>query len=41
MGAEYIQPRTMEELRELLPTLPERTAVLAGGTDLMLSLIHI
>ena len=38
MGAEYIQPRTMEELRELLPTLPERTAVLAGGTDLMIQI---
>lgn len=31
----YIQPSCMEELRRALSVLPERTAVLAGGTDLM------
>lgn len=34
-GTAYIQPGSMEELRALLPSLPEKTAVLAGGTDLM------
>ena len=28
----------MEELASLLPTLPEKTAVLAGGTDLMIQM---
>lgn len=31
----YLQPRTMEELQNALYSLPERTYVLAGGTDLM------
>lgn len=34
-GIPYLQPGSMEELRALLSTLPEKTAVLAGGTDLM------
>ncbi|MGO5023315.1 FAD binding domain-containing protein [Lawsonibacter sp. LCP25S3_G6] len=32
---EYLQPGTLEDLKNLLPTLPTNTAVLAGGTDLM------
>lgn len=31
----YMQPGSLAELNELLPALPERTAILAGGTDLM------
>ena len=34
-GTTYLQPDTLEELQALLPSLPEKTAVLAGGTDLM------
>lgn len=34
-GTAYLQPDTLEELQALLPSLPEKTAVLAGGTDLM------
>lgn len=34
-GTTYLQPDTLEELQSLLPSLPEKTAVLAGGTDLM------
>lgn len=32
---EFVQPGSIQELQALLPQLPARTAVLAGGTDLM------
>lgn len=32
----YYQPGSMDELRALLPSLPDNTAILAGGTDLMI-----
>lgn len=32
---DYIQPNSLAELKNLLPALPERTAVLGGGTDLL------
>ena len=34
-GTPYIQPHSLDELNSLLPSLPSKTAVLAGGTDLM------
>ena len=35
MSGTYLQPESLEELSGLLASLPERTFVLAGGTDLM------
>ena len=37
-GVPYLQPKSMGELKGLLPSLPEGTAVLAGGTDLMVAI---
>ena len=37
-GTPYFQPGSLEELKGLLPTLPGGTAILAGGTDLMVKL---